>query len=60
MTDKQCLFPDSYSPKSLEPTDAGACTVADYKVEVLELVPGGKSYMCYELGQNNYPDFQYI
>ena len=36
------LFSDSFSPKSLEPTDTGSCTISEYKVEVLELVPDCK------------------
>jgi len=39
------LFSDSFSPKSLEPTDTGSCTISEYKVEVLELVPDCK-FVC--------------
>ena len=42
MIDKYDLFSDSFSAKSLEPTDSGTCTISDYKIEVLELFPDGK------------------
>lgn len=42
MIDKHVLFSDSFSARSLEPTDAGTCTISDYKIEVLELLPDGK------------------
>lgn len=36
------IFSYSFSAKSLEPTDAGTCTISDFKIEVLELLPDSK------------------